>query len=151
MSGVVLLDDHLVRDVVAGERPAALEVAEDEMATTNLWLFRLVGALARQGWGGALVGEVKGLGPAEVGRFRSELVERLEMVTVVPMERLVWSMAELQERHRSAGRHLSSAMVEVLAAAELLSATIAVAEVDVGPHLRAAAEADGVPFRVIVR
>ena len=45
MSGVVLLDDHLVRDVVAGERPAALEVAEDEMATTNLWLFRLVGSV----------------------------------------------------------------------------------------------------------
>ena len=40
-------------------------------------------------------------------------------------------------------------MVEALAAAHFLGAEIAVAAIDVGPGLRAAAEADAVAFRVI--
>lgn len=44
------------------------------------------------------------------------------------------------------GRSLSAAMVEALAAAHRLGRAIAVSHNDVGPNLRAAAEADGVTF-----
>lgn len=148
---MILLDDHLVRDLVAGELPTELETADEEFATTNLWLFRLAGALARQGIGGSLSGGVKGLGDDELARFRLELAERIELVTVVPMGKIVWSMADLQQRHRDAGHHLSTVMAEGLAAAHFLGAIIAVAEHDVGPGLRAAAEADNIAFRVIAR
>ena len=148
---MIILDDHLVRDFVAGELPPALESADDEFATTNLWLFRLAGALAREGLGGSLSGRVKALGNEGVERFRRELAEQVEIFTIVPMEQIVWSMADLQQRHREAGRPLSAAMAEGLAAAHHLGAAIAVAKGDVGPGLQAASEADGIDFRVIER
>ena len=40
-------------------------------------------------------------------------------------------------------------MVEALAAAERLNAGIAVSELDIGPNLRASAEADGVAFHAL--
>jgi len=40
-------------------------------------------------------------------------------------------------------------MVEALVAAVALEASIAVSQHDVGPHLRAAAEHDGVAFHVL--
>jgi hypothetical protein len=146
---MIVLDDHLVRDLAAGELPPQLADSDEEFATTNLWLFRLTGALAREGVGGALSGRVKGLSAEDVARFRSELSESLEAVTVVPMRQLVWTMADLQARHREAGRGLSAAMAEALAAAHFLDAAIAVDERDVGPNLRGAAEEDGIPFHVI--
>jgi hypothetical protein len=148
---MILLDDHLVRDLAASELPAEVAAADDEFATTNLWLFRLASALAREGLGGSLTSAIKGLGVDELARFRQEIAERIELVTVVPMRQIVWSMADLQQRHREAGHRLSAAMAEALAAAHFLGATIAVAQADVGPGLRAAAEADEIPFRMIAR
>jgi hypothetical protein len=148
---MIILDDHLVRDLAASELPAELEAVDDEFATTNLWLFRLAGALTREGLGGSLSRPIRGIGKDELVRFRRELAERIEMVTVVPMQQIVWLMADLQGRHREAGHRLSAAMAEALAAAHFLGAPIAVADVDVGPGLRAAADADDIPFRVIAR
>jgi hypothetical protein len=65
---------------------------------------------------------------------------------VISLRDLSWPMAELQRRHREAGRAMSATMVEALAAANQLGAGIAVSRQDVGANLRAAAEADGVSF-----
>ena len=65
------------------------------------------------------------------------------------MRDLAWSMAQLQTRHRQAGRNLSAAMVEALAAAHNLNAAIAVSSTAVGPNLKAAAEADGISFHIL--
>ncbi len=146
---MILLDDHLVRDLAAGQLPHELDALGDDLATTNLWLFRLASSLTREGLGGLLSGPVRGLGIDDLARFRRELTERFEVLTVVPLREIVWSMAELQRQHAEAGRRLSTIMVEALAAAHLLDAEIAVAEIDVGPGLRAAAEADDVVFRVL--
>ncbi len=148
---MILLDDHLVRDLVAGELPSEVEEPEEEFATTNLWLVRLAGALTRQGISSSLSGSIKGLGEADAMRFRQHLTERVELLTVLPMRDIVWSIAELQQRHREAGHLLSTAMAEVLAAAHALGATIAVAEDDVGPGLQAAAAADDISFRIVAR
>ena len=140
---MILLDDHLVRDLAASELSVTLDAPDDELATTNLWLFRLAGAVTRESRG-ALTGHID-----EFARFRRELSERLEWLTVVPLEQLVWSMAEPREHHRAAGRPLSTAMVEALASAHHLGAEIAVARIDVGPGLRDSAEADGIAFRIV--
>jgi hypothetical protein len=146
---VIILDDHLVRDLAAGQLPEEIGALADDLATTNLWLFRLTSSLAREGLVGSSAGPVRGLDVDDLARFRRELSERFDVLTVVPFREIVWSMAELQRQHAEAGHRLSTIMVEALAAAHFLQAEIAVAETDVGPGLRAAAEADNVGFRVI--
>ena len=44
---VVVIDDHLLRDVLVGRRSPDLDgVATDGIATTGLWLFRLCSSFA---------------------------------------------------------------------------------------------------------
>ena len=70
-------------------------------------------------------------------------------IAVLSMRDIAWPMARLQARHRAAGRNLSAAMVEALATAHDLDGGLAVSRLDVGPNLKAAAEADGIPFDVL--
>jgi len=117
----LVIDDHLLRDVLVGDRPTDLGgLAAGGIATTGLWLFRLCSALAE---------------PPEID--------------VLPMRDLAWLMAELQTRHRAEGGTLSAAMVEALAAARRHGGGIAVSRHDVGPNLRAAAQTDQIPFHVL--
>jgi hypothetical protein len=55
----------------------------------------------------------------------------------------------LQHHHRAEGRQLSAAMVEALTSAEFLGGEIAVAARDVGPALKASAEASGITFHIL--
>lgn len=79
-------------------------------------------------------------------RFRAQVTALPHDIEVLSLRELSWPMAELQHRHREAGRAMSAAMVEALAAAHRLEAGIAVSRHDVGVNLRAAAGADGVSF-----
>jgi hypothetical protein len=146
----VIIDDHLLRDVLVGERSPDLGgLAPEGVATTGLWLFRLCSSFADPAVIGKLSAPVAGL-PAELqAAFRGQLVSLPAQIGVLSMRDLAWSMAELQAHHRGAGRALSAAMVEALAAAHELDVGIAVARHDVGPNLRAAAESDGIAFHVV--
>ncbi len=143
-----VVDDHLLRDILAGNRSADLGgLAPAGIATTGLWLFRLYSSFADPVAAGKLSTPVSGM-PADVqDRFRAQLVALPYEIDVVAMRDLSWSMAELQQRHRAQGRAMSAAMVEALAAAHRLDAGIAVSKHDVGPILRAAAKSDGIVFR----
>ena len=147
---MLVIDDHLLRDVLAGDRPGDLGgPGADGLATTGLWLFRLSASFADPTVSGKLSSPVAGLPEGLQARFRADLVALPADIRVLPLRELAWPMAVLQVRHRAAGRPLSAAMVEALAAAHQLHAGIAVSSVDVGPHLRAAARADQVPFHAI--
>jgi hypothetical protein len=147
---VVVVDDHLLRDVLASSRGADLDgLAPDGLATTGLWLFRLSSSLANPSVAGRLSGPVAALPPSLRAAFRAQLVALPDDITLLSLRELAWPMAELQARHRSQGRTLSAAMAEALAAAHRLGAAIAVSRHDVGPNLKAAAEADGVAFHVL--
>jgi hypothetical protein len=146
----VIVDDHLLRDILTNERPADLGgLADDGVATTGLWLFRLCSSFADPRVIGKLSAPVAGLPDELQAQFRSQLIALPSDIGVVSMRELAWPMAELQARHREGGRTLSGAMVEALAAAHHLGTGIAVAATDVGPDLRAAAEADGIAFHVL--
>lgn len=146
----VVVDDHLLRDILAGERPRDLGgLAEDGFATTGLWLFRLCSSLAEPAVAGRLSSPVAALPTEARARFLAQLTALPEEIEVLSMRDLSWSMAELQHRHRAEGRSMSAAMVEALAAAHRLGADIAVSAHDVGPSLRAAAEADGITFHTL--
>ena len=55
MASVVVVDDHLLRDILTGEREPDLGgIAPEGVATTGLWFFRLCSSLADPGAAGKL-------------------------------------------------------------------------------------------------
>lgn len=145
-----VVDDHLLRDVLVGRRRADLDgLAPDGLATTGLWLFRLCSSFADPRVSGKLAAPVASLPKELQATFRSQLVTLPDAIQVFSLRDLAWPMAEMQARHRAAGRGLSTAMAEALATAHALGAAIAVSRSDTGPNLKAAAEADGISFHVL--
>ncbi len=145
----MVVDDHLLRDVLTAARPRDLGGLASALATTGLWLFRLSSSLADPAVVGKLSAPVSGL-PAELqAEFRAQLAALPADIEVLHLRALAWPMAELQHRHHALGHRLSAAMVEALAAAHQLRAGIAVSKADVGPGLQAAANHDGIDFHVL--
>ena len=126
-----ILDDHLIRDLLADEAGAGLErvLADHEPATTNLYLLRLCRSVTSAA-GGALTGSWPSEVRRELGR---RLVALPDDIVVVPMRDLAFRMAELASAHR-----LSNLGAEAVAAAEHLGAPLCVWAGDDGPHIRAA-------------
>lgn len=145
----VVIDDHLLRDVLTGARGRDLGGTATALATTGLWLFRLSSSLATPAVVGKLSAPVAALTLEQQDSFRDQLVALPAEIEVLHLRRLSWPMAQLQQRHRGEGRPLSAAMTEALAAAHALRAAIAVSQHDVGPNLKAAAEHDGIRFHVL--
>lgn len=147
---VLVIDDHLLRDVLVGDRPHDLDgLADDGLATTGLWLFRLCSSFADPVVAGKLSAPVAALPDELQAAFRAQLTALPAEIDVLPIRDLAWLMAELQARHRPAGRRLSAAMVEALGAAHRYGGGIAVSRHDVGPGLRSAARADGISFHAL--
>jgi hypothetical protein len=142
----IVVDDHLLRDVLAGQRASDLGGLATRLATTGLWLFRLSSSYANPSVARKLSMPVLGLTAEQQARFRAQLVALPADIDVLHLRNLAWPMAELQQRHRALGHHLSAAMVEAFAAAHELEAGIAVSKYDVGPGLMAAADEDGIAF-----
>jgi hypothetical protein len=145
----VVVDDHLLRDVLTGERTTDLGGVATALATTGLWLFRLKSAWATPGVIGKLSAPVASLPVDRQEGFLAQLTALPDEIEIVHLRHLVWPMAELRRRHRSHGLQLSAAMAEALAAAHALGAAIAVSREDVGPNLEAAAEHDRITFHVL--
>lgn len=139
-----LLDDHLLRDLLADRPSAALArlLRRHEPATTNLFLHRLCKSVVS-----ARGGSITGAWPAEQ---RRELGRRLlslpDDVQVVPMRSLAYRMAEIADAHR-----LSTLGAEAVASAESLGGWLCVWDGDDGPGIRAATSALGVVYRTLAR
>lgn len=138
----VVLDDHLLRDLLADNVSTGLtQILEDcEPATTNLYLVRLCRS-AVAGAGGVLTGSWPASARRELGR---RLVALPDDIAVVPMHTIAFRMAELADIHR-----LSTLSAEAAAAAEHLDAPLCVWTGDDGPRLRAAIAAIGGKYRTI--
>jgi hypothetical protein len=145
----VVIDDHLLRDLLTGDRSADLGGVDTTLATTGLWLFRHSSAWAAPDVVGKLTAPVAALPLDQQALFRASLVALPDEIEVLPLRQLSWPMALLQHRHRNEGRPLSAAMTEALAAARTLGGAIAVSSHDVGPNLKAAAEHDDVTFHIL--
>ena len=139
-----ILDDHLLRDLLADDVPAELEVilAEYEPATTNHYLFRLCRSVVAAS-GGALTGAWSAAQRRALG---SRLVALPVGVDVVPMRTLAYRMAELASVYR-----VSTLGAEAVAAAENLDAPLCVWSGDDGPGIRAAMEVLGQRYRIVER
>lgn len=127
-----VLDDHLLRDLLAGEAAAGLEavLTEYEPATTNLYLLRLSKSVVAAAAGGSLTGSWP---PAQRLALGRQLIVLPDEIEVVPMRNLAFRMAEL-----AASRRLSNLGAEAVAAAEHLAGPLCVWAGDDGPYIRAA-------------
>lgn len=139
-----VLDDHLLRDLLADNIPTELEeiLAAYEPATTNYYLFRLCKSVVLAA-GGALTGAWSAEQRRALG---SQLLSLPAYVEVVPMRTLAYRMAELAGAYR-----VSTLGAEAIAAAESLVAPLCVWSGDDGPGIRGAMEALGQDYRAIKR
>jgi hypothetical protein len=139
-----LLDDHLLRDLLADDLSRSLSAVlrRHEPATTNLYLHRLCKSVV-SARGGALTGAWSPEQRRELGR---RLLSLPDEVHVVPMRDLAFRMAEIADGHR-----VSTLGAEAVAAAETLGGPLCVWEGDDGPGIRSAAAALGVTYRTLAR
>jgi hypothetical protein len=137
-----VLDDHLLRDVLADEigSPLARLLATHAPCTTNLYLFRLCKSVV-SARGGQLTGSWTQEQRIALGR---KLVEVSSSVEIVPLHILAMRMAEIADVQR-----VSMLGAEAVAAAEHLDASLVVWLGDDGPAIRAAAKASRVTYRTI--
>ena len=139
----VVLDDHLLRDVLAGEQSRQLSrlVSSNELATTNLYYVRLCKSVVGAR-GGALTGAWSTQRRRELGR---RLVELPDSVLILSMRLIGYRVAELAESER-----VSTLGAEAVASAERLDAQLCVWAGDDGPGIRHAARSVGVAYRTVV-
>ena len=139
---LVVLDDHLLRDVLGGERGRQLGrlVESNELATTNLYYVRLCKSVVGAR-GGALTGGWSHDRRRELGR---RLLELPDAILIPPMRLTGYRVAELAE-----GGRVSTLGAEAVAVAEHLDAPLCVWEGDDGPGIRSAAGSAGVTHRTI--
>jgi hypothetical protein len=138
----VVIDDHLLRDVLAGEqgRRLARLVDTNELATTNLYYVRLCKSVVAAR-GGKLTGGWAADRRRELGR---RLLDLPVSILILPIRLIGYRMAELAEGHR-----VSTLGAEAVAAAEHLGASLCVWDGDDGPGIREAASATGIRYQTI--
>lgn len=140
----VVLDDHLLRDVLSGDVGTGLArvLRANEPATTNLYYFRLCrSAVAARG--GALTGRWPQSQRQQLARSLTEISEE---IAVVPLRTIAFRMAELAAEHR-----VSTLGAEAVAAAEHLGGRLCVWAGDDGPAIRTCAAAVRVRYQTFAR
>ena len=140
----VLLDDHLLRDLLTDDLSEALDrlLDDHEPATTNLYLLRLCRSVV-SARGGALTGSWPSERRRQLGRRLLTLPDKVE---IVPMRTLAYRMAEIADAHR-----VSTLGAEAVAAAEHLGAPLCVWDGDDGPAIREAIAAVGATYQTVPR
>ena len=138
----VVLDDHLLRDLLADDvgSDLARALADHAPSTTNLYLVRLCRSVVGSR-GGAFTGSWPQAARRALG---NRLVVLGEDVEIVPMRTLAFRMAELADSYR-----LSSLGVEAVAAAEHLGAPLCVWSGDDGPRIREAMAGIGAEYHLL--
>lgn len=139
-----VLDDHLLRDLLAGEVSEELSqlLIDHQPATTNMYLLRLCRSVV-SAVGGALTGSWPARARQALGR---QLVSLPADIDVVPIRTLAFRMAELTDSHR-----LSTLGAEAVAAAEYLEGPLCVWDGDDGPNICSALTELNGDYRTISR
>ena len=137
-----VLDDHLLRDLLADEPSAGLTrlLVNHQPCTTNLYLLRLCKSTV-SAQGGQLTGSWSLDRRLALGR---KLLEIDSEVEIMPMQTIAMRMAEIGNTQR-----VSTLGAEAIAASEYLKAVLVVWVGDDGLGIRTAAKAHGVAYRTI--
>lgn len=140
----VVLDDHLLRDWMARRDESLVEaIADETMATTNLWYARLCKSAARASG----LAQLRDWNVAQRQALIAELVALPQEIVVVPMRQLAWKMGQLAADRNG----LSTLGAEAVAAALELDARLLVSSRDAGPGIRRCCATLGVPYDTLDR
>jgi hypothetical protein len=141
----VVIDDHLLLQILLGQEPETLRAPGARVFTTGLWYHRLCRAISLPSVVGVLsraLGEVEQI----VGAAAVQAMTRLpEYIGLISFRELSWPMAEMMG---SCGP-LNLLSLEALTAADQLAAEICLAEGDINRPLIEAAARGGVPTRIL--
>jgi hypothetical protein len=138
----IVVDDHLLVDVLAGRRPALVDSTDDEpVFTTGCWFYRLARAAGASGTG-TLTRRIEELPESAQRAVRLRLDDLPPDVGLLSLRVLVPIMQSLRVR-----RPLNMLNAEALAAAVVLDAPLVV-RVD-SELLRSGAEDLAVDYRVV--
>jgi hypothetical protein len=139
----VLLDDHLLADWLDEVDDGLVDaVADEPVATTNLWYVRLCRSAAA-----SRLGPLASWPDDERRALLASLYALPERVTVVPLRHLAWRVGELSAQRRG----LSSLGAEAVAAAEHLAGRVLVSSRDDGPGIRGCCTDLGIPYGTVLR
>lgn len=137
-----VLDDHLLRDLLADDlsEDLAAVLDEHEPATTNLYLYRLSKSVVSSR-GGALTG---GWTAEQRRALGSKLLTMPANVEILPIRTIAYRMAEIAATHR-----VSTLGAECVAASEHFDGPLCVWSGDDGPGIRAAMADLGLQYLAI--
>ena len=145
MGAAVLVDDHLLLEVLLGREPTALRPGDARIATTGLWYHRLCRAVIDSTVVGSMSRRLSGLAPAAASAVIASVVRLPEGVEMVSLRTLGWPMAELL----SGGLRLNLLSLEAIAAARVIDAEICLAPADRNEALIDAAHTLGLNVRTV--
>ena len=145
MNSTVVVDDHILLQILLGQEPSSLRPHGAIIATTGLWYHRLCRALANDTVTGVMSRQLGNANMTLATAAIGSVIELPESIQLVSLRSLAWPMAEIL----TSGVRLNLLSLEALAAAENLQAELCMAEQDDNPPLREAAARRGVNIRLI--
>ena len=143
----VVVDDHLLLEVLLDEEPPDLRAGGGRLFTTGLWYHRLCRALGSDAVVGAMSRRLGRAGPAVAASAVRAMTTLPETIGVTSLRDLAWPMAQLVGE----GVRLNLLSLEALAAADHLHAQLCLGAADDNPPLAAVAASRGSPVRIIGR
>ncbi len=142
---IVLVDDHLLLQILLGDEPDSLRPKAASIATTGLWYHRLCRALCDHTVVGSMSRQLGGVEDTVAESVVGAVIELPDTIQLLSLRTLSWPMGQLI----GSGRRLNLLSLEALAAARHLTAEICLAEVDANAPLQSAAQDLGVAVRFI--
>ncbi len=145
MTSGVVVDDHLLLQILLDDEPVDLRPPGAPVSTTGLWYHRLARALADPTVTGTMSRRLGDVEPRMARRAIAAVASLPEGIGLVSIRSLAWPMAQLI----ADGVHLNLMSLEALAAAHHLEAELCLAAADDNAPLRAAAARRDIPIRFI--
>ena len=141
----VVIDDHLLLQILLDKEPRALRHPGAQVFTTGLWYHRLCRALSSGAVAAALSRSLGRADPAVAKAAIRAATVLPDTVGLLSLRDLAWPMAQLIH----GGVRLNLMSLEALAAAEHIGAELCLATSDENPQLLAAAGARATPARLV--
>ncbi|MHB8330212.1 MAG: hypothetical protein ACYDD6_11435 [Acidimicrobiales bacterium] len=141
----VIVDDHLLLQILLDEEPPDLRASGARIFTTGLWYHRLCRAVGNQAVTGALLRRLGRADPSIATSAARAITTLPETIGLMSLRDLAWPMAQLL----SDGVRLNLMSLEALAAADRHGAELCLATTDENPQLLSAAASRGTPARLI--
>jgi hypothetical protein len=141
----VIVDDHLLLQILLNEEPPNFHVPGARIFTTGLWYHRLCRAVSMHEVTGAMSRRLGRADPVVAAAAARAIITLPETIGLISLRELAWPIAQLLRD----GVRLNLMSLEALAAAESQRAELCLAAADESPQLLDAAATRGTPARLV--